>query len=263
MHYTRYDYLRLLLQSCSSAEPAFDIPLAGGGRMPVHSEALIEVATRAGESDRFLEEIVPLGAIVDVGSVGRALFLLAHRLLHQHLHRAFSDERLAFDPVLLTSLDRLEMSVCERRKLAKRRVFAIGDLLALPHDERLDLLEVETHFLLLDQLGRMGAKDLPYSGWPPRSRVVRLQISADGSTALQAIPLDSLPLAPRVACALELGLVERVSDIEAEQWAAIKDAYRIPADVVEESEHVFASFGLDVDDTCLLEPGDRLFGADE
>lgn len=260
MHYSRYDYLRLLLQNCSATEPTFDIQLADASRVPVRADALIETVMHASDSDAFLGELVPEGAVVDPGSLGRGLFLLAHRLLERHLYQGFSDRRLAFDTVLLMSLDRLEVPDGERRKLARRRVFAVGDLLALQNDERYELLDVDSYFSVLDQLARMGAKDVPISGWPGRDRVVRLNLSAEGENALGSIPLDRLPLAPRVACALELSLVERLSDLTAEQWSAIREVYDIDPSLFDEAEQTFASFGLDLTDLSILRTGDCLFG---
>lgn len=258
---TRYDYLRTLLHSCTATEPMVDIFLAKG-RMAMRTDALLNIATRASESDAFLDKLVPEGAVVDAGAVGRGLLLLGHSVLDQHFYRAFADERLAFDPVLLTGLDEVGVPADVRRCLARRRVFAVGDFLTLPQDERLALLETDVFFSVVDKLSRCGIKDVACSGWPPRHRVVPLAISVEGLKALSVTPLASLPLKPRVACALELSWVERIGDLTAGQWAAVRNVYALPADLTEETEQVFAGFGVDLTDVSLLEPGEDILAED-
>lgn len=256
---TRYDYLRTLIQNGTPSEPLCTVSLADGGRMDMRTEALLTIASRASARDEFLDKLVPEGAVVDAGSLGRGLLLLAYSVLDMHLHRTFADERLAFDPVLLTGIEWLELPAGVRRSLAKRRVFAIGDLLSLPADERSVLMDADTHHRVVDQLSRSGIKDIDYTGWPPRHRIVPLGISAEGVKALRGVPLDRLPIPALVANALELSLVERVSDLTAEQWAAVKEVYALPAELAEETERVFASFGVDLTDVLLLQPEDDLF----
>lgn len=260
---TRHDYLRTLIRSCTPTEPLCTITLAEGGRMDMRTEALLSIATRASTGDDFLERLVPEGAVVDAGSLGRGLLLLAHSVLDMHLHRTFAEERLAFDPALLTSLDWLELPANVRRSLAYRRVFALGDLLSLPADERSALMDADTQFSIANQLSRSGMKDLDHAGWPARHRIVPLAISPEGVKALRGIRLDHLPLPALVSHALELSLVERVSDLTAEQWVAVREVYALPADLAEETERVFADFGVDLTDVSLLQPEDDLFTGDD
>ena len=148
MTLTRQDYLTAFLQHCIPAAPTFDLLLADGDSVALDVATLIDVAVRRVSRDDWINVLVPPRAVVATHSVGRGLLLLGYQLLDDHLHRTFSDRRIPFAESMFSTLDWLELSNDTRGRLGKRLIFTLGDLLAMPAEERIACPVSYTHLTL-------------------------------------------------------------------------------------------------------------------